>query len=1100
MKKTTFWKKENTTHPTRVFSSPVNRRAKYWNITYIEEIKNFFKKLFLWWFLSTKRIIWWFLIITIVGFLIIWGVFLQWLPDIKKIESWEYYRESTTFYDNDWNEMYSVSENWKRTYVYYDYISDSIKDAIVATEDSGFWENPWVDILWLFRAWLNYITGQTSSVKWTSTLSQQLVKNTLLTNERSMKRKIQEAYLAYQLNQNYTKEKILEMYLNAIEFGHWANWIEQASLIFFGKSAKDVWPLWATILASLPKWPTQYSPYSNRGNLMWKIEAYPTNSPKNRITLSLEVANWEYATLYNEFKNYIKNITYEKKWNNSVKICWLKKEYSWDPSFTPNSNWCIEVWFSEILNILGWIQVIWNLSINWQPPEQYTIEYTIGRKDYVAVQMLKENKINEETFGSIVYNWLEFQFQKLRQSLKYPYFVLYVKEELERKYGKDININEWLKVYTTLRPNLQQKAEEIIQEQVEKNKTRYGARSAALISMDNTTWEIISMVGGPDYFDEENGWNNNMTLAKRQPGSSFKPLIYWLAISKWPIWPESPIADVETKFGTYEPNNYDQKFKWIMTVGEALGYSRNIPAVKMYFLAWNEKAILPFVKTLWINTINSSWEYWASLALGAWEVRAIDMMQAYSVFANNWIKKEIYAIKRIEDSRWWIIEEHKDTQWQEVFSPTASYIINKILSDNNSRPQSKWDFWRQTLTIKWHTVAAKTWTANKPAKKWSNIILPWDTWTIGYSPNITTVVWAWNVDGTALKWSCDWINCAAPAWNKFMTYALKDYPNIDFKAPKWLYTYKTDKYSWLISDNWVTNITAVELKEKDSWTKELKIDSLCNWIVTDKTPEDSIITLQIPNSKPIIDGYDPEWLKWFYKAVDIKTSESIGKISDKECVRLPDNWKINISTKNTWINNWVLEISWSWDRLIEKIRIKSDDKTIIEEKIAKPEYSNSYRINASQINKNSYVELIDSYGYKYKWNLEGLKKEDTITENDKENTNTNNPILPSMEEEIIKNTPPPSITISNPSRSSINIYSWNMFNLRFNVITWTKDREITVTVDENVIEKTSGQYNDFVIPVLTENLTLWDHTVTITVSDWNKKTTSKSFTLSILER
>jgi len=103
--------------------------------------------------------------------------------------------------------------------------------------------------------------------------------------------------------------------------------------------------------------------------------------------------------------------------------------------------------------------------------------------------------------------------------------------------------------------------------------------------MDNTSGKLLAMVGGPDYFDTENGGNNNMTTAYRQPGSSFKGLIYGIAISKNPIGPESPVADVDTKFGTYAPQNYDGRHNGIMTVGTALAYSRNIPAVKMYFLA-----------------------------------------------------------------------------------------------------------------------------------------------------------------------------------------------------------------------------------------------------------------------------------------------------------------------------------------------------------------------------------------------------------------------------------------------------------------------------------------------------------------------------------
>lgn len=119
--------------------------------------------------------------------------------------------------------------------------------------------------------------------------------------------------------------------------------------------------------------------------------------------------------------------------------------------------------------------------------------------------------------------------------MDHPYFVFYIKEYLEETYGKDIDISKGLKVYTTLDPKLQNKAEEIVQKQVAINRTQYGASSAALISIDNETGEILAMVGGPNYWDEANGGNNNMITAKREPGSSFKPIVYSLAISKYPI-------------------------------------------------------------------------------------------------------------------------------------------------------------------------------------------------------------------------------------------------------------------------------------------------------------------------------------------------------------------------------------------------------------------------------------------------------------------------------------------------------------------------------------------------------------------------------------
>jgi penicillin-binding protein 2A len=172
--------------------------------------------------------------------MLIWAIFLRGLPSIDSLATGDYFRESTTIYDNSGGVIYSLFKDGKRTYVTSADISQSLKDAIISTEDRTFFENPGIDTMGLIRAAGKYIIGSNDTLKGTSTISQQLIKNTLLTNERSFKRKIQEMYLSYQLNNAYDKDKILEMYFNAFSFGYNANGVEEASRTYFGKSAKDV--------------------------------------------------------------------------------------------------------------------------------------------------------------------------------------------------------------------------------------------------------------------------------------------------------------------------------------------------------------------------------------------------------------------------------------------------------------------------------------------------------------------------------------------------------------------------------------------------------------------------------------------------------------------------------------------------------------------------------------------------------------------------------------------------------------------------------------------------------------------------------------------
>ena len=411
--------------------------------------------------------------LTVLGALAVWGIFLRDLPDIRMIERGGFFTESTVIYDKDGNEIYSFSESGKRTYVPYELISQPIKDALVSMEDQRFFENPGVDILGLIRAGLDhYVLGKGSRVSGTSTLSQQLVKNTLLTNERSLKRKIQEAYLAYQLNQTYSKEKILEMYLNAIEFGHNANGVEQASRTFFGKSAKDVGVLGATILASLPKSPTVYSPYLYRDRLMGKIEAFAVDSPSQRVVLSLESANGEYAPVYHVLRQYVQNLTYEPT-GSQVRVCHLNPQYTFNESLRPDASGCRTVNYTELMALIGSIRVTGDLAIGGDPSEPYSLEYTVGRKDFVASRMFEDGKIDGPTFGKVIFDGLEFQFERPTSNIKYPYFVMYVKEYLETTYGKDINIQNGLRVYTTIDPKLQEYAEQVVRDQVATNKGRF---------------------------------------------------------------------------------------------------------------------------------------------------------------------------------------------------------------------------------------------------------------------------------------------------------------------------------------------------------------------------------------------------------------------------------------------------------------------------------------------------------------------------------------------------------------------------------------------------------------------------------------------------
>ncbi len=590
--------------------------------------------------------------------------------------------------------------------------------------------------------------------------------------------------------------------MNKISFGNNAYGIEEAAKTYFGKSSKDVGILESSILASLPKGSSYYSPYSHKDRLMGYFSVHESSAPKDIINLENNGKNTEYKNLIAKFKEFVSLLEFKPLTTDKLSICHVEQKYL-KQKYSIDNNACTTLNYSELLTFFNSIQIEGEVveipspgagdgktavtinastgTINGEK-KMMTLEYNTGRKDFVLGRMFEDQKIQPAEYKTAFVDGLDFQFHAYKENIKYPHFVFYIKDYLENKYGKDFEAQGGLKIYTTIDPVLQDTAEELVKKQVKINATKYGAKSAALVSMDNKTGQILAMVGGADYFNSEEDGNVNIITSKRQPGSSFKPLVYTLAISKNPIGPDTPIFDLRTKFGEWEPNNYDEKFLGKMSVKKALDYSRNIPAIKMFYLAGGEASVVEFATNLGITSLNTRGEYGAPLAIGTGELKPLELLQAYSVFANGGYRKEINPILKITDKKGNLIEQYTESSGTSVISDAATYIISTILSDATSRPG---DFWNNVLTLKDRPVAAKTGTSNKDVtKNGKKQILPRDLWTAGYTPQITTVVWAGNVDGSETKGTCDGLNCAAPIWHDFMEAAHKNLPVETFQKPE----------------------------------------------------------------------------------------------------------------------------------------------------------------------------------------------------------------------------------------------------------------------------------------------------------------------------
>lgn len=587
-------------------------------------------------FLYTGLLIFFLGSISLVGIAI---YYLHDVPNISKIES-DVLPESSVIYDRNGGELYNLYNEEKRTYVPYAQISGHMRDAIISAEDKTFFENPGIDFRGLVRAGLNYAMGKTDKIQGTSTISQQLIKNVFFNSERSTDRKAKEIYLSYELNNKYSKEKILELYLNKISFGNNAYGIEEAAKTYFNKSIKDVGVLGSSILASLPKGSSYYSPYSHRDRLMGYFSVHDVGNEKDVIKLEMNEKDVQYKDLIEKFKEFFSGLEFKPLTQTKVNVCNVRQEYL-KKNYSIDSYGCMTLDYSELLGFLNSIKIEGQVTEKTGAPvviekpltakngtiisktstggvdakassgnlstgekKAMVLEYNTGRKDFVLGRMFEDVKITPVEYQSAFIGGLDFQFRTYQENIKYPHFVFYIKDYLENKYGKDFESQGGLKIYTTIDPKLQDKAEELVKKQVKINTPKYGAKSAALVSMDNKTGQILAMVGGADYFNGDEDGNVNIITSKRQPGSSFKPIVYTLAISKNPISPDTPIFDLKTKFGDWEPNNYDEHFLGKMSVKKALDYSRNIPAIKMLYLAGGEASVVEFAEALGINSLS----------------------------------------------------------------------------------------------------------------------------------------------------------------------------------------------------------------------------------------------------------------------------------------------------------------------------------------------------------------------------------------------------------------------------------------------------------------------------------------------------------------
>lgn len=643
------------------------------------------------------------------------------LPDVRDLDKLSV-PQSTTIYDREGNVLYVKFGEENREYKKLNQISPNVVRATIAIEDDKFYQHPGFDMLGFARAAVSNITSGSSQGG--STITQQYIKLTFLTSEKSYVRKLKELILAVRLEEAFDKDTILEKYLNKIPYGNNAFGIEKAAQVYFDKSANDLSLGEAAVLAAIPQLPSYYNPYGP-----------------------------------NKFSRLSKNADAEELARRNIRSEADLKD-------------------GEIKRGL--------IGSDVDVGEGRMI-YIQGRSDLVLRRMVETGVINERQKDEALEEIKNLEFNQYRQSIKAPHFVFYVIEQLEEKYGKELVEQGGLKVYTTIDPKLQEIGEKAIADRAEGYESKYNVKNAALVSMNPNNGQILAMVGSRDYFDKEIDGQTNITTSFRQHGSTFKPIVYAAAFANR-YSPASVVFDVPTPFGAAWPKNFDGKFQGPITLRKALGQSRNIPAIKAFYLAGEQEKVLPFAKKLGVEFMDEEADYGYPMVLGSAETTLLSMTNAFSTFANGGLHYQPVSILRVENAQGEILEEWHEEKGAEALDPQIAYLINSVLSDRtvNVGPN---------LNVSGQINAAKTGTSNR---RNGSQYLPHDLLTLGYTTQLATGVWAGNNDDRKdgpLNFSADGYNVAAPIFKEFMEKALADVPSEDFPIPEGIKQETVSKYS-----------------------------------------------------------------------------------------------------------------------------------------------------------------------------------------------------------------------------------------------------------------------------------------------------------------
>lgn len=699
----------------------------------------------------------------------------------------------------------------KRLYVPITAIPKSLINAFIAAEDKNFYHHFGIDIFGIFRALIHNISnlGSGKSLVGGSTITQQVVKNFFLSNEKSLERKIKEAILALKISSAYSKDRIMEVYLNAIYLGNRSYGVAAAALNYFNKSINELSIEEAATLAALPKAPSKLDPYKNAQKALtrrnWVIEQMLENNfikeeeATKAISTPLKLSKYKSSKLLNApfFVDSAVDKINQLFGEKAIFESGLTVHTTIVPKFQNHAEKALIKGLRSYDKRHGWRGPITKIDIKDWPNSLEKIERPKGLKEWkLAVVLSNTNEfsligLKDGSTGKIPFKYIKWARHFINQSslsskVKYPWNVLSKGDVIAISFVEkkdDINIYALEQI-----PNV----------------------NGAIIAMDPHTGKILAMVGGYDYNKNQ---FNRVTLAIRQPGSAFKPFVYLAALENG-FNPNSLVVDEEVQLSTSEntpfwkPSNHSKRYYGISTLRLGLEKSYNALTVRLaQFLGINK--ITEIAKRLNISK-NPIHDF--SSALGSSETTLLNLTNAYAILVNGGKEIKPYTIEDVQNKAgetiyaqdlYKCIKCDIDENTPPLLTKGKNFIT-PMLIDNREKIIDPISAYQLTSMLKGvidrgtgkkakilnRTLAGKTGTTNDGI----------DTWFIGFSNDLIAGVYVGFDNPRSLGKNEYGATTPLPIWIDFMKNSLNNSTDMPFRFPVGIKLVRTDARTGLPPD------------------------------------------------------------------------------------------------------------------------------------------------------------------------------------------------------------------------------------------------------------------------------------------------------------